>query len=377
MNGNERKELVTPQVVRVTARNLTELQSIFRWSTYIADIRYNELNKQGMNATIAYILATEAKQAGIEVDMTKLPKIFLHRIFEKLFLCDIREDFIARILQLGNISKERFDEVIEQCIEKEMGEDFARFIETEKGSLEAKIFQAAIKLATKMELYEIRRNLPEEDFISTIRNIEDGLNEYNDLPGFSRISLEYSREMKLFRQISALRNRIRWSKRLGTVRCAVLGHNFEVAVIAYLMALEEYGDEEIATKCFFTGAYHDVPETFTGDMPSPVKDAIPGLRKATEHFELEMVSEHIYANLSEYMQEEMHSVMLEEKGQEEYKALIKKADYLSADFECLRNIIAGSRDVYFKYVVERDIANKKLKPAFQETLETITNANMF
>lgn len=112
-------------------------------------------------------------------------------------------------------------------------------------------------------------------------------------------------------------------------------------------------------------------------MPSPVKDAIPGLRRATERFELEMVSTHIYANLPEYMREEMHSVMLEETGQERYKELIKKADYLSADFECLRNIIAGSKDPYFKNVVEKDIGDKKLTPIFQETLEAIAKANTF
>lgn len=377
MEAIKRKELITSQVVQVTGRNLTQLQSILRWSSYIADTRFNELNKQGMNAVITYVLAIEAKEAGKEVDMTEFPKIILHRVFEKLFLCDIREDFIDRILKLGNIDRERFDAVIEECIEKEMGKDFAKFIKVKKDSLEMRIFQAAMKLATKMELYELRRQIPEEEYLETIRKIETGLNEYNDLPGFSRISVEYSKEMKLFRQISALRNRIRWSKRLGTVNCAVLGHNFEVAVLSYMMALKEYEDEEIATKIFFTGAFHDVPETFTGDMPSPVKDAIPGLRKATEYFELEMINTHIYANFPEYLREAMHGVMMEEAEQERYKALIKRADYLSADFECLRNIIAGSRDPYFEEVIERDISSHTLTDVFDEALEAIASRKSF
>lgn len=377
MENNGRKDLITSQTVQVTGRNLTQLQSIFRWSSYIADTRFNELNKQGLNVIITYVLAIEAKEAGKEVDMTEFPKIILHRVFQKLFLCDIREDFIGRILKLGNIDYKRFDAVIEECIDKEMGKDFAKFIETKKDSLEIRIFQAAVKLATKIELCELHRQIPEEEYLETIRKIETGLNEYNDLPGFSRISLEYSKEMKLFKQISALRNRIRWSKRMLAVNCAVLGHNFEVAVLSYMMALREYEDEKIATKLFFTGGFHDVPETFTGDMPSPVKDAIPGLRKATEYFELEMINTHIYANIPEYLREAMHGVMMEEPEQEKYKALIKSADYLSADFECLRNIIAGSKDPYFEGVVERDTKQNQIPDVFQEALEAIVRKKSF
>lgn len=377
MGNNERKELITSQVVGVTGRILTELQSILRWSAYTGDERFNELNKQALNAIIVYVLAIEAKESGKEIDMTKIPKIILHRVFEKLFLCDIREDFIERILELGNIDRERFDNAIEDCIEKEMGKDFAQFIKTDRNCLEARIFQAAVKLGTRMELFEIRAQITEEDYIPAIRELENRLNEYNYLPGFARISLEYSNEMTLFKQISALRNRIRWNKRLGTVKCAVLGHNFEVAVFSYMMALRKYGNEETATRCFFTGVFHDVPETFTGDMPMPVKDAIPGLRKATEYFELEMINKHIYAKLPEYMREAMHDVMLEETGQEQYRKIIKQADYLSANLECMRNIIAGSKDAYFTEVVERDLKARKFDEVFHEALETIVKNKSF
>lgn len=377
MNSNKRKALITSEVVQVLGKVLTELQAIFRWSSYIADFRFNELNKQAMNALITYVLAIEAKQAGEKIDITKIPKIIFRRVFEKLFLCDIREEFIDRILKLGNIDRERFDEVIEEYIEKEMGKNFAMFINIDSNCREARIFQATTKLATKMELFEIRIQIPEVSYIETISKIEETLNGYNDLPGFSRISVEYSKEMNLFKQISALRNRIRWSKRLNAVKCAVLGHNFEVATIAYIMALKEYGDEEIATRCFFTGLFHDVPETFTGDMPQPVKDAIPGLRKATEYFELEMINKHIYSVLPGYMRETMHTVMIEEEGQESYKTLIKKADYLSADFECLRNIIAGSKDPYFKEVIDKDLESKKLEDEFHNALESIARRETF
>lgn len=377
MNNDERKELVTTQIAQQTGRILTELQTIFRWSSYVGDYRYNELNKQAMNAIITYVLASEAQEGGEEVDMTKFPKIIFHRIFEKLVLCDIREDFIDRILKLGNIDRKRFDEIIEDIIKRDMGIEFAKFITPEEESIEGKIFQASVKLATKMELFEIRNQIPEIDYIETISQIENVLNGYSDIPGFTRISLEYSKEMILFKKISALRNRIRWNRRLGPIKCAVLGHNFEVAIFSYLMALKEYGDEKIATRCFFTGVFHDVPETFTGDMPQPVKDAIPGLRRATEYFELEMVNNHIYANFPEYMREAMHRVMLEESGGEAYKRIVKKADYLSADLECLRYVIAGSKDPYFEYVIQRDLDSDRFDGVFYDAFKKSVEAKTF
>lgn len=176
--------------------------------------------------------------------------------------------------------------------------------------------------------------------------------------------------MALFKQISALRNRIRWQKWIHCVKSSVLGHNFEVAIFSYLISLKRYGDEILATNCFFTGVFHDLPETFTGDMPSPVKDAIPGLRKATEYFELEMINEHIYSKLLPYISRAIHEVMMEE--QSEYKPIIKQADSLSAVLECMRQIIAGSREPYFKEVIERDLSQKeKFDEPFYAMLQSI------
>lgn len=372
MNVDRRKQLVTEKVVEAIWELLTKLMSILRWSAYIADYRFNELNKQALNAIIAYFLAIEAKEAGHEIDITRFPKIVINRVFEKMFLCDIREDFVENILKDGNIKHERFDEIIEKEIIQLMGEDFARFIQIGRDWEETKIFQGATKIATKMEIEQIRGSIYKRDFLRVQSEIGDTLNRYNNFPGFARISLEYSEEMNIFRQISALRNRIRWQKWLGAVPCSVLGHNFEVAIFSYLMALKKYGDEEIATKCFFIGVFHDVPETFTGDMPSPIKDAIPGLRQATEYFELKMMEEHIYSKLPEHLSEAIHMVMMEEYEQEEYKPLIKQADHLSADFECMRQIIAGSREKYFVEVLRRDLEEGKFDELFINVLRKIS-----
>ena len=106
MNLNERRqELVTEGVAKAMCEVLTKLLSILRWSSYIGDYRYNELNKQALNAAITYFLAIEAWEKGKQIDITRFPKIIFHRTFEKLFLCDIREDYIEAILKNGNIKR--------------------------------------------------------------------------------------------------------------------------------------------------------------------------------------------------------------------------------------------------------------------------------
>lgn len=181
--------------------------------------------------------------------------------------------------------------------------------------------------------------------------------------------------MEFFKEASALRNRIRWSKQLGTVNCSVLGHNFEVAVLSYLMALKKHKKEKVAAKCFFIGAFHDLPETYTGDMPSPVKDKIKGLREATEAFERQMLKEYVYKKLPEHLANAIKAVMLEEKAQKKIKPLIKKADYLSACWECLRNIITGNQNGYFLEATLRQA--KDIKGIFREALDEMVAYKTF
>lgn len=92
---------------------------------------------------------------------------------------------MERILKLGEIEPSNFDTIIEKYIEEYMGEEFTEFIHVEKGSFEEKLFQAATKLATRIELSEIRTRIPEEAYIVTARDIEKTLQQYNDIPGFS------------------------------------------------------------------------------------------------------------------------------------------------------------------------------------------------
>ena len=96
------------------------------------------------------------------------------------------------------------------------------------------------------------------------------------------------------------------------------------------------------------GIFHDIAETWTHDVPSPIKDKIEGYRAATEEHESQMLEEQMYPKLASLgLDEATRNIMFEDKSNIKYRKFIKSADYLSADSECWRNLIAGSRYYYY------------------------------
>lgn len=149
-----------------------------------------------------------------------------------------------------------------------------------------------------------------------------------------------------------MRYQNRWASYSYQVECSVLGHLFETAEYAYFMALEKGYTEDVATKCFFMGIFHDIPETYTRDIPSPIKDSIPNFRKITEAYELEMMRKNMYPFVSEKGKEALENVMFETDENAIFKSLIKGADYMSAIAEIWRQLKAGTRDEDFVYAME-------------------------
>lgn len=340
---------------------LYELMCLRRWSEVTVEGgKYTELAKQALNCIISHFWAVEAK-CETEVVLTRFPKIAIRRGFAKDFQCDVPEANLDRIFHLGNVSKEDFNGAICFQMEKDLDESFLKFLEVEQDCLEIQIYQAATKIATLIELEEIRNGISENDYQRKKAQIEKSIKEFSYLPGFAKVTSESY--MELFREFSKLRNRIRWAKHPNIVKCSVLGHLFDVAVFSYLMSLEVHpSNEDLATRYFFIGIFHDIAEKWTGDMPSPVKDSIKGLRQATEEFEREVLEKHVYSHLPRYQIEEIRRVMLEDKRTTTLKTFSKKSDNFSAFIECWRELDAGSRHKYYRDVMEKSYSEKESLP---------------
>lgn len=354
------QNIITPDVLDAVNIMSYELQCLGRWSE-VTNGHHKELSKQGLNCMIAYIWATEIAHSGIKIDFSKFPKIALFRSFTKTALCDVIEDNLDIILMLNHTPKSKFIETITSNAGKNHIDDFIHFLQVEPDCLEVQIYQAATKIATWIELHEIRNLIDKKDFRIKRKQIKKSLRSFSELPCYRKINHRPYKE--LFRNFSKLRNRIRWAKHPTKVKNSVLGHMFDVACYAYLMCLEENpNNQDLATQYFFMGAFHDLPECWTGDMPSPIKDSIPGLRRATEDFENQVMEKHVYSLLPNYMETAIRAVMLEDKDNVKYKAFVKKADNLSAYVECWREIDAGSNHYYYRNVIKSDYHKKDNLP---------------
>lgn len=350
---------------------LFELTCLRRWSEVTVEPgKYTELAKQGLNCMIAYIWAIEASCQGIAIDFSVFPKVAIMRAFAKTILCDIPEINFERIFATGKVSKKSFDEMIQQQVSKITTENFRNQLSYEDG-IEVRIFKAATKLATILELKEIKPGISRKDYEKKFQILFDEWKSFSDLPGFSQMNSE--KYLELFKDFSQIRNRIRWAKHPNIIKCSVLGHHFDVAVLAYLMSLEvKPHDEALAAHFFFMGIFHDLPEKWTGDIPSPIKDSIPGLRSASEEFENQVMKENVYSILPEYQVNALRDVMLEDEINASYKKFLKKSDNLAAFIECWREIDAGSKHYYYLEVLQRDFESKENLPeAFRLLVEKL------
>lgn len=334
------------------------LNKLRRWTSIISKGTYNELNKQALNCIIAYILACFVEESGELVVWERFPKIALYRAFQKIYIVFNTPEFkYNEIFELGNISKTQFHMATKEKIAAESDEEFADFLCEAVGTQEETIYKAATKIATYIELQELERQCPSTLYHKKLKNILSALKTYDNLPGMDVLLDVDSDIFKLLQFISnsGLRHHLRWCEIGYLQECSILGHLFDTACFSYFMSLElEPNDEKLATDRFFMGIYHDLAEAWTTDIPSPIKDYIVGFRDACEQYEQKILEEQVYSKMPDFMKEKMRAVMFEDESNiAKHKALIKGGDYLSADSECWRQYVLGSRDPYFKKAMDR------------------------
>lgn len=322
------------------------LNNLRRWANAINEGKYDEISKQALNCTVCYVLAVEAEERGTPVVWERFPKIALYRAFQKAYVnYDTPEHILKEICDLGGIQfKKAFGDVTDKTIEELTDENFTNWLREGCGTNEEAMYKAATQIATFIELKEIQRNINDDSYASKYEELVKSMARYEKIPAFQTVRNPENGYLKVFKEISKLRNQNRWAAYSYIVDCSVLGHLFDTAVFAYLMALEKGETETVATKCFFMGIFHDVPEAFTRDIPSPIKDKISGFRDLTEKYELLMMEKHVYPFISKESADKLRAIMFEDTDNAQYKKLMKGADYMSAISEIWRQLKAGSRD---------------------------------
>lgn len=135
----------------------------------------------------------------------------------------------------------------------------------------------------------------------------------------------------------------RWGIMHSLIPDKLSTHSLEVAFIAHALALignEMYGKGYDADRIAVKAMYHDVPEIFTGDIPTPVKYYSEETKSAYDRVE-EASVEKLLSMLPPELKNEYSGVFTHT---EDEHRLIKAADRISAYIKCREEIRYGSNE---------------------------------
>ncbi|MEG2000796.1 MAG: 5'-deoxynucleotidase [Evtepia sp.] len=144
-----------------------------------------------------------------------------------------------------------------------------------------------------------------------------------------------------FAYISRMRYISRWGLMRNTLPENVQEHSHMVAVLAHALAVisrDIFGNHIDPGAVAACALYHDAPEIFTGDLPTPVKYFNPEIRAAYRKVE-ENATAQLLDTLPDALKPAYTALLSENES-----AFVFAADKLSAYLKCVEELKAGNRE---------------------------------
>ncbi len=268
-----------------------EAASMNRWNDHIRPVELTELDKQAHKMVIAYVIAKfEESDRGIDINWQNLIEGGIFEFLHRTILTDIKPPVFHKMME----EKEKdLNEYVIGQLDKDMeglGNNFKEsfkkyFSDHNYAKIEKRILKAAHYMATNWEFKIIYHTSP---FIygieETKESIENQIEDHYDLIGVQKISLE-KKSFGFIDLCGQLRFQERWAHSPRIPKTSVLGHMYIVAIISYLLSLNNNSCQKRIYNNFFTGLFHDLPEVLTKDIISPIKTSIKGLESIIKDYE--------------------------------------------------------------------------------------------
>ena len=296
-----------------------EAFSIERWNDLVRPFEIIEMDKHAEKCVVAYIIAKYEESLGAKIDWEWLIYASLFDLLRKIQLCDIKapvqtlikNEYPQEYKKLNEWVYERYVKLID---DQELLEKFRKYLDNlsqykgENSDIEltVKIFRAAHKYSTLREL-EMLTPVNESQRLEGIRKeLNADLQGYLDLRGL-QLLITRQKPFDFLMRIEQLRFQTRWNQTPRVPKTSVLGHCFFVAVITLLLG-RECGTELCGRRVynnFFSGLFHDLPESVTRDIISPVKNAPDGLPEIVKHIEDQIVQKELVPLMEPFYRDEI------------------------------------------------------------------------
>jgi len=277
---------------------------IKRWNDRLRPIDFIEFDKAAHKMFIAYVLGACQERVG-PVQWRDIIEGGFFSLLQKTVLTDLKPTVIAMIKQDKEKHRQLNDYVFSRIdpLLKPLGgglvERFHTFFSKEELSLESRILEAASILATRWEFDIIERADPHGFEMAEIRQgLEKKIEGYADLEGLKELALHASTR-HFIDLCGQLRFHERWAYIHRIPKTSVLSHCLFVGLLSYLFSLQNDAFDRRLYNNFFTGLFHDFPETLTRDIITNVKRSVEGLRDLVIEYEKSEMEKRVYPLLPE------------------------------------------------------------------------------
>ncbi len=105
--------------------------------------------------------------------------------------------------------------------------------------------------------------------------------------------------------VEQLRYQVRWSQTPRVPPTSVLGHSYYVAVLALLLLRQHEPCPKREYNVFFGALFHDLPETVTRDIVSPVKSATKTFPHVVKRVEERVVQQELVPTMDDCFRDEL------------------------------------------------------------------------
>lgn len=148
-----------------------------------------------------------------------------------------------------------------------------------------------------------------------------------------------------FAYLFKLKHIKRWNLWKNNHEENVMEHTCEVAIIAHALVTiqnAKYGTGLNADKAATLALFHEIGETITGDIVTPIKYNNAELNLQFKKLET-LATKRMCEQLPEYLQAKYSNIILDEKNYPEWP-FVKAADKIAAYIKCLEEIKSGNNE---------------------------------
>ena len=370
--------------------------SIQRWNDLIRPFELVEMDKAGEKMVLAYIIGKFEENKGSIIDWYWMIYASFFDLLRKIALCDIKapvqqmlkREFPDEYHRLNEWVLNQYSELI---TDKQLLKEFSEYVyqksEKQKNgeslNKTIRVYNAAHKFATIREL-EMLSVVNEKERLSSIRTeLEEEIQPYLEFEGLQKL-MTHQKAFNFLLKIEQLRFQTRWNQTPRVHENSVLGHCFYVAVMTLLLGRESNPNmcKERVVNNFFSALFHDLPESVTRDIISPVKQATDDLPNIVKKIENEIVSKELVPLMEDffvdqviyYTSDEFSNRILDENGQiqivtwEELNSKYNEGKYNPIDGRLVRICDHFSALMEADISIKHGITSDHLKTGIESTL---------